>query len=284
MLALSSLGAQAIYILDHPRLDEYHAETYASAFAQAMDNFKPTLLLASSSPQTLDFFPRLAARLAAPILTGCTQVSDHNGCIEFTLPAYAGMASAILTCSAPPPYLATLLPASAGMPALIPAVPPEVIHFSPRLDDVQILTQRLSQTLGNPTNIDLAEADVIVAGGRGAGEAQDWLLLERLARALGGALGGTRPALDAGYIQRSRMIGQTGKNVRPRLYLAAGISGSTYHLRGVNAEHLLAINYAADAPIFKSCQCGVSGDLRLVIPELLKHFDESHASQEQETP
>ena len=282
MQALGGFGAQAIYVLDHPLLEEYYLEPYSSAFAQLVQQYRPTLLLAASSPLTLDFFPNLAAHLAVPILCDCTQVRDVDGSIEFTRPAYAGMASAILTCAAPPPYLATLLPGSAGIPATCPASPPEVIRFSPALDDVRIRTQRLSLESGDPYHIDLAEAEVIVSGGRGAGEAQDWLLLERLARCLGGSLGGSRPALDEGHIQRRHMIGQTGKNVRPRLYLAAGISGSTYHLRGVNAEHLLAINVNADAPIFKSCQCGVSGDLRLVIPELLKRIEESHAHQERE--
>lgn len=268
--ALDRFGVRTVYLLEHPLLNEYHSETYAGALIQAIQAYRPSLILAASSALTLDLLPRLAAGLPAPIIYDCTQVADREGCFEFTRPAYGGMASVVLTCSAPAPILATLLPGAVGAPALLPAFAPDIIRFTLDLDDVQIQTRRISLTPGDPTRFDLAEADVIVCGGRGAGEAQDWLLLQQLARNLGGALGGSRPALDAGHIARPRMIGQTGKSVKTRLYLAAGISGSPYHLRGVNTQHLLAINSDANAPIFKSCQFGICGDLRQVIPEFLK--------------
>ncbi len=269
---LQGFGIQVVYLVDHPDLHEYHYETFTGTFSQIVQAHNPILLLAASSSQTLDFFPRLAAHLGAPILTDCTQIDDAGGHFEFTRPVYGGMAAAVITTSAPPPYLATLLPGAVGMPAPLPANPPEIVHFSPDLQAVAMRTRRLSLTRAEPSQIDLHEAVIIVAGGRGANQPEDWILLDRLAKSLGGALGGSRPALDTGHIQRSRMIGQTGKNVRPRLYLAAGISGSTYHLRGVNTEHLLAINRDADAAILKACQCGVCADLRLVIPELIKRM------------
>jgi electron transfer flavoprotein alpha subunit len=120
--------------------------------------------------------------------------------------------------------------------------------------------------------IDLEDAHLIVAGGRGVESAEQWHLIEDLAEALGAAVGGTRVAMDMGYIPRDKMIGQTGKSVRPRLYVAAGVSGVSHHLGGVDAEQMIAVNTDRNAQIMKRCGLGIVGDLREILPLLSRRL------------
>jgi electron transfer flavoprotein alpha subunit len=265
---LAAYGAQKLYLAEAEALAVYTADAYAQALTQLVREVQPDVILTGHTAMGRDLAPRVAARLQFGLITDCTAVEASGETILFTRPIYAGKAfqkKAFLE----GPVFATLRPnnfAPEEQRAVLDVVP-----FRPEIKDVRtIVREVVRKTAGG---VDLSEAKIIVSGGRGVKSADGFQPLKELAEVLGGAVGASRGACDAGYCEYALQIGQTGKVVTPDLYIACGISGAIQHLAGMsNSKVIVAINKDPEAPIFQVADYGIVGDLFEVVPLLTEAF------------
>jgi electron transfer flavoprotein alpha subunit len=265
--AAAQYGADVIVKVEAPSLAAYSSDGYAQAIADAVKAKGATVLLGSASSQGKDVLPRAAARLEAGYAADVTGLGLEAGKLTCRRPIYAGKAfaattfqSAVQVASTRPNVFAVAPVAKAGAVESLPA---------PAGGFLAVVKEILAKGSGKP---DLTEADVIVSGGRGMKDGANFKLLEDLADALGGVVGASRAAVDAGWgLPHSMQVGQTGKVVNPTLYIACGISGAIQHLAGMSGSKVIvAINKDPEAPIFKLATYGIVGDLFEVVPELTK--------------
>ena len=263
----AQFGADTILTVEAPSLAAYSSDGYAQAIADAVTAKGASMLLAAATSSGKDVAPRVAARLNAGYAADVTGLSLVAGKLTCLRPVYAGKAFATLAFESPIQvattrpnvFTATLAP-KAGVPEALAA---------PAGGFLAVVKEILAKGGGK---VDLTEANVIVAGGRGLKEGANFQLLEDLAEALGGVVGASRAAVDAGWgIPHSMQVGQTGKVVSPTLYIACGISGAIQHVAGMSGSKVIvAINKDPEAPIFKLATYGIVGDLFEVLPELTK--------------
>ncbi len=260
-------GADAILTVTAPQLASYSSDAFAVAAAEAVRAKGATVLLAAATAMGKDVAPRVAARLGAGYASDVTELSMAGGGLRAVRPVYAGKALATTTFSSEvqvattrPNVFAAAEKAGAGVVEAQPA---------PAGDFKAVVKEILAKASGKP---DLTEANVIVSGGRGMKDGANFRILEDLADALGGVVGASRAAVDAGWgLSHSMQVGQTGKVVSPTLYIACGISGAIQHLAGMSSSKIIvAINKDPEAPIFKIANYGIVGDLFEVVPELTK--------------
>ena len=260
-------GADVIVKIEDPSLAAYSSDGYAQAIADAVKAKGATALLAAATSCGRDVAPRAAARLGAGYASDITGLAMEEGRLLVTRPVYAGKAVATTRFETPVqvattrPNVFVLAPCpKAGTVETLPA---------PAGGFLAVVKEILTKGAGH---VDIAEADVIVAGGRGMKDGANFKLLEDLAEALGGVVGASRAAVDAGWgLPHSMQIGQTGKVVSPTLYIACGISGAIQHVAGMSGSKVIvAINKDPEAPIFKLATYGIVGDLFEVVPELTK--------------
>ena len=265
---LGRYGAQKVYVLHHDALAQYTADAYVQAVLQAIEHTQAEIILMGHTARGKDTAPRLAGRLGAGLVSDCVGVSVEDNAIVFTRPIYAGKAYQKKTFRKGK-ILATLRPNNFEPAEHL--VKPEVVHIEPVIRDIRTAVKNMvSKTAGG---VDLSEAKIIVSGGRGVRGKEGFALLQELAEVLGGAVGASRGACDAGYCDYSLQIGQTGKVVTPDLYIACGISGAIQHLAGMsNSKYIVAINKDPDAPIFQAADYGIVGDLFEVVPLLTEEF------------
>jgi electron transfer flavoprotein alpha subunit len=264
-----------VYLAEDPILAQYTTDGYAAVLTDLVQRHDPFLILMAATPNGQDLAPRLATRLGVGFVPGCVLVSlDADGVLEFVKPTHQGKVYTTITCQSKGPHIATIRPGVIGPVPPGPFHGPRVIRYEPHIHQGMLRTRVLRVVKGDPKLIDLEEADLVVAGGRGVESAEHWHLIEDLAEALGAAVGGTRMAMDMGRIPRDRMIGQTGKSVRPKLYVAAGVSGVSHHLGGVDAEQMIAVNTDSNAQIMKCCELGIVGDLREILPLLSRRLEQ----------
>lgn len=266
--AAFAAGADRVYLLENPGLAAYSTEGYAHALAAFAADAKPAALFFAATAMGRDLAPRLAARLGCGLASDCTKVSVRGGRLEFVRPIFAG--KALLTERLrTDPQLATLRPNVFPPPPSGTAAGDAV-----RIDIVlpEGLVRAAVEDFLKPAaaEIDVAEAGIVVSGGRGLKGPEGFGLLRELAAALpDAAVGASRSAVDSGWIEHSHQVGQTGKTVSPDLYIAIGISGAIQHLAGMSsAKVIAAINKDPEAPIFKVADYGVVGDLFQVVPHL----------------
>jgi electron transfer flavoprotein alpha subunit len=275
---LSRLDADALYLLQHPLLENGSPGLQVDALSELLSGFLPGPVLFSATPLGDELAPRLAARLGLPFAADCIWAKvGPVGDLRLVQPIHQEQAQRTLSLPAGSGLVASLRPGVIGIDLPKRSRQPEVVQIQPQLVAERDTVEIVGFERGDPRRLPLPEAEVIVAGGRGVRDAEAWKLLEALADALGAALGGTRLALDLGYIERQQMIGQTGAWIQPRLYLAAGISGVPHHLGGVKAGVLVAINSDAHAPIFLQGTLNVAGDLHQVLPRLIEKIQAAKA-------
>jgi electron transfer flavoprotein alpha subunit len=268
---LTRQDVDAVYLVSHTLLSQYTTDAYVNALEQLLASAVPAALLISATAQGSDLAPRLAARLQVPLVDACIWVkAGPAGDIRLVQPIHQDRAHRTLSCPSNQSVVASLRPGLIGLDPPKRWRTPELIRFQPQLQAEQVRTQLVNFTPGDPRQLELAEAETIVAGGRGVRDKESWQLVEELADALGAAVGGSRIALDLGYVPRKSMIGQTGAWIHPRLYLAAGISGASHHLGGVKAGTFISINIDQHAPIFKQGTLNVVGDLHEILPLLIQ--------------
>lgn len=272
---LAAHGADRVYWLDHPALAGYHPELGLAALLPLIVEHRPWAICLSDTPDGRDLAARLAARLRVWLVSRVSRMQVRpDGLLELERPVCGGRIAQTLLAMPGGPILLTLLSGS-GLDRADPSRRAELVRVTPALDGVQPRLRILGEYRVNPEATPLTEAEVIVAGGRGVGSREGWRMIEALAGVLGGAVAGSRMAVDAGWIPRERMVGQTGVAVKPRVYVAAGISGASQHVAGMKeATRIIAINQDRRAPIFKVANLGVVGDLREILPPLVERLRE----------
>lgn len=268
---LISWGADCVYVVDDARLKEFNTDLYSSVVSDLVQEYKPEIVLAGATSIGRAFIPRVAVRVKTGLTADCTALDiDHQKKILLqTRPAFGGNIMATIICPNHRPQMATV-----RHKVLKKAKPAErregrVVEVTPTLPDTRTRILEVLHEMANQVN--LAEADIIVSGGRGLGGPENFNIIEDLAKELGGAVGASRAAVDAEWIPSYHQVGQTGKTVCPKLYIACGISGAIQHLAGMSSSDIIvAINKDPDAPIFDIADIGIVGDVFEIVPMLTK--------------
>ncbi len=268
---LAQFGADKIIQARHELLAAYSTEGFASTVVQAVKQVDPRIILGGATAMGRDVLPRVAARLGVGLAQDCTDIrlvgDKHLECVR---PIYAGKASARVRFKMTP-AMATLRPNVFSLGAPDTARTAVTSMFTPELSAAQIRARVVAFQAAAGAKVELTEANVIVSGGRGLKGPENFPIVQELADALGGAMGASRAAVDAGWIGHEYQVGQTGKTVSPTLYIACGISGAIQHLAGMSSsKYVVAINKDPEAPIFKLADYGIVGDLFAVVPALTK--------------
>jgi electron transfer flavoprotein alpha subunit len=266
---LSEHGADRVYLVDSPLLDN-SVELQAQALSSLVREQKPRILLCGVTSFGRDIAARLAAALKAGLASNCTALDlSEDGLLLQTKPVYRERASATLICPTARPQIATVVPGVMDIKRAKIAKQAEVIRVDPRLDSSVPCAKVVRFVKGDPKTMSLDEAPIIVSGGRGVGSRENFQLLEKLAGVLGGVVAGSRIAVDEGYIPSTKQVGQTGKTVTPKLYIACGISGSVYHTMGMkDSKTIVVINKDRNAPMFNMADLGIVGDLLEIVPAI----------------
>ncbi len=271
---LISYGADDVYMVDHPMLNNFNDESYSDIFVQLINKYKPEIVLLGATTYGRSLAPRVSSRLNTGLTADCTklEIDTEKRLLLQTRPAFGGNLMATIICPNHRPQMSTVRPKV--MKALEPdsarngeIIRPDVVMP----DDVKVKVLDIVTTLCETVN--LTEADIIVSGGRGMADPKNFVLVEELAGVLGGAVGATRATVDAGWVDYSHQVGQTGKTVGPKVYFACGISGAVQHLAGMSSsDTIIAINKDPEAPIFKIATIGIVGDVLEVLPALISEF------------
>jgi len=276
LAALGEAGASRVLLARHEAFAHYDAAGYARAVAAAVEKVKPAVVLFGASAMGKDLAPRVAARLGVGLASDCVALAVEGTRLLATRPVYAG--KAIQRIAFPRvPAIATLRPkvfAAVSSNGNAAAVEPLALEYDAAASRARV-TRLAAAAGGKP---DLTESEIIVSGGRGLKGPENFKLVEELAEALGATVGASRAVVDAGWRPHSDQVGQTGKTVSPKLYVAVGISGAIQHLAGMSSSRcIVAINKDAEAPIFKVADYGLVGDLFEVVPALAKAVRELNA-------
>jgi electron transfer flavoprotein alpha subunit len=270
-LEMGHYGASEVHILKDSSLDAYNSELFLAGLSAILAKVQPQVLLASASTTAKDLFPRLAARLNTGIASDCTELNLSGDTVTAKKPLYSGKAFAVATFENSP--LKIVLMRANQLPVGAPDTSKSAAVIEHTLTKPDLKTLIKEVVKGASEKLDLTEANVIVAGGRGLKEGGNFKLLNDLADVLGATVGASRAVVDAGWVPHGMQVGQTGKTVAPSLYIAVGISGSIQHLAGMSGSKVIvAINTDPNAPIFQKATYGIVGDLFEVIPKLTEEF------------
>lgn len=267
--SLGAFGAARVRVAEHEALARYSPEGYTDAVVQAVEGGDYDAVLFPATSLGKDLAPRVAARLDVPLASDVTGLGVDGGSVSARRPIYAGKAFADLVMDARPALLSVR--PNTFQPSETEGGSAEVETFTPRVDPGGWGARVMDVETGGDGELDVAEASVVVSGGRGMGDPENWHLLEELRDAVGSAaaLGASRAVVDAGWRPHAEQVGQTGKTVSPRLYFAIGISGAIQHLAGMRtASTIVAVNKDPDAPIFDVADYGIVGDLFEILPKL----------------
>lgn len=269
---LAQYGARKVYILENAALDKYNTLAFVKVVADLVKQLQPEILIASASPVGKDFFPRLAARLDTGLASDAIALSiDADGKLLATHPIYSGKALVDIKIPNSKPQMALVRANSLGAGAPQAGASAEVIKVAADVGELKAPMKELVKGASNKA--DLTEAEIIVSGGRAMKEAANFKILNELADVIGATVGASRAAVDSGYAPHDMQVGQTGKVVNPKLYIACGISGAIQHLAGMRTSKVIvAINKDPEAPIFTKADYGIVGDLFQVVPLLTQEF------------
>ncbi|OGR97101.1 MAG: electron transfer flavoprotein subunit alpha [Elusimicrobia bacterium GWF2_62_30] len=272
---LGERGADKVYLGDHPALKAYQDDPYTSVMVKLVEEFKPEIILCGASTIGRSLISRVAIKTSAGLTADCTglDIDTKERLLLQTRPAFGGNIMATIIAPGHRPQMATVRHKVMKEAPLTPGRKAEIVSKA-FPEEVFASRTRLVEVVAEVTaTVNLSEADIIVAGGRGLGSKENFALLEELAKVLGGAVGASRSAVDADWIPYSHQVGQTGKTVCPKLYIACGISGQIQHLIGMQSSKIIvAINKDPDAPIFKVATYGIVGDVNELVPALTKEF------------
>jgi len=269
-------GADKAYIIDAPLLQNYHMDTYLAALEKVVTQTVPRILLAGNTSVGRDLVPRLASRLNTAIFMDCVElaIDPESKQVQFTKPIYGGNVYGNFTSDS------CLQMATIRAKVMTPLEPDsskngDVIIVDFEFDREQIRTRLLEKIPEVIEGIRLEEANVVVSGGRGVGNAEGFVMLDELAKLLGGAVGASRPPCDNGWVPSSMQIGLTGKIINPDLYIAIALSGSSQHMSGCfGSKNIVAINKDPEANIFRQAKYGVVGDWKKVLPSFVNKLKE----------
>lgn len=276
---LGAYGAKKVYCVEADSLSSYTTGGFAKALCDLVQQEKPSILLFGATTNGKDLSARVAGKLGVGLATDCTGIELADaGRLQVRRPMFAGKVYAEVAFSDVSPQMASIRPNI--MTAMEPdeSRKPEVVKAAPNVspDDIKVKVVEVIKTGGEKP--DLTEAEIIVSGGRGMKGPENYKILEELADALGGVVGASRAAVDAGWRAQSDQVGQSGKVVTPNLYIACGISGAIQHLAGMGTSKMIvAVNKDPEAPIFKKADYGVVDDLFKVVPPLTEEVKKLRA-------
>jgi electron transfer flavoprotein alpha subunit len=268
-------GADLVYTMQDPLLADYRNEPYAKGLTELVDTYKPEIMLLGATTLGRDLAGSVATTLKTGLTADCTELAiDDDRSLGATRPTFGGSLLCTIYTLNYRPQMATIRPRVMALPERQPGRTGGIVAHPLGMREDSIVTKILDYIADNTTDeAHLAYADVVVAGGMGLGRAENFKLVKDLAGVLGAEYGGSRPLVQKGWITSDRQIGQTGKTIRPRLYIAAGISGAIQHRVGVEgADMILAINTDANAPIFDFAHMGIVGDALQILPALTATF------------
>jgi electron transfer flavoprotein alpha subunit len=270
---LIAMGADTVLLANSPFLEPYRLLSYTSVLARACKTYTPDILLFGATHMGIELAPRLAARLETGLSAHCIDLRlDSQGRLLQVVPGWGGGVVATILCPHHRPQMATVMPGV--MKKLTPTKRSGECIMLPVKDDLHRSGPRVLEVhIEEPKEMPLEKADVVVAGGWGIGDRKGWVLLEDLATLLCGAVGATRPPVDEGWVSDNRMIGQSGKTVKPRLYIGVGISGMSHHVVGMDeSDCIVAVNTNPNAAIFEVSDVAVVGDYREILPPLMEEI------------
>jgi electron transfer flavoprotein alpha subunit len=275
---LIACGADCVLLVEEPLLNHFHNGLYTGVLSDLILKYQPEIVLAGATSIGRSFFPGVAARIGTGLTADCTalDIDPEKEILLQTRPAFGGNIMATIVCPKYRPQMATVRHKVMKKPKPDATRKGELKREKIDLTDRQSLTKFIQFVEDVSEKVNLTDADVIVSGGRGLGKPDNFALLRELADLLKGAVGASRAAVDSDWIPYSHQVGQTGKTVCPKLYIACGISGAIQHLVGMqSSEVIVAINRDPDAPIFNVANYGLVGDLFEIIPAMIKELKQN---------
>ena len=295
-------GAEKVYLIDDPLLEKYTTDGYTKVIKDAIDEYKPEIVLYGATHIGRDLAPRIAARCNTGLTADCTHLdvkvskyiefakknttldtstldpNDPSTGIKQTRPAFGGNLMATIICPKTRPQMSTVRPGVMQKADRVPGATGEVVKVKANIKKEDIRVEVVEVVKSAKELVSLTDAKIICSGGRGLGDASGFELIKKFADKVGGVVGSSRAAVDAGWIDHSHQVGQTGTTVKPEIYFACGISGAIQHLAGMQTSKcIVAINKDADAPIMEVADYGIVGDLYKVIPEIIAEWDNAEA-------
>lgn len=271
----AACGAQKVIAVAGEEYEIYQTDFYARAMEMLIKKYEPYVILIGATNNGRDLAPRISCRLKTGLTADCTglSVDKESGRIAWTRPAFGGNLMATILCPYTLPQMGTVRPGVFKKRPADNISETEIIYEEIHCEGESSRVKLKERIIEAAEEINLEEAQIIVSGGRGLGEAKNFSYIEALADVLGATVGASRAAVDAGWISHVHQVGQTGKTVNPKLYIACGISGAVQHLAGISgADKIIAINTDKDAPIFEAADYGIVGDFKEVIPELINQI------------
>lgn len=291
-------GADEVYLIEDPLLEKFTTDAYTKVMVDAVKQYKPEIVLYGATHIGRDLAPRVAARLNTGLTADCTRLdvkvssyidyatknttldvstldpnSDDKG-LKQTRPAFGGNLMATIICPKTRPQMATVRPGVMQRREKNVRAKGEIVKIKAELSEADIRTKLIEIVKSAKELVSLTDAEIICSGGRGLGDASGFEIIKKFADKVGGVVGSSRAAVDAGWIDHSHQVGQTGTTVKPKIYFACGISGAIQHLAGMQTSDIIvAINKDAEAPIFEVADFGIVGDLYKVIPQIIEAWD-----------
>ncbi len=291
-------GADEVYLIDNPLLKNYTTDGYTKVITEAVEEYKPEIVLYGATHIGRDLAPRIAARCDTGLTADCTHLNvtvksyidyananttlntaslkpdDPDKGLKMTRPAFGGNLMATIICPRTRPQMSTVRPGVMSRRDRVEGAEGKIINVKPNIADSDIRTKIVEIVKSTKELVSLTDADIICSGGRGLGDPSGFELIKKFADKVGGVVGSSRAAVDAGWIDHSHQVGQTGTTVKPKIYFACGISGAIQHLAGMQTSDIIvAINKDPEAPIFEVADYGIVGDLYKVIPEIIEQWD-----------
>ncbi len=271
-------GADGVIRHENKLLWPYSTDAYTTVISAMVAARKPNIFLLGATPNGRDLAPRVGARLKLGLTADCTmlEINDERQLVQ-TRPAFGGNIMATIMCDKFRPQMATVRPHVMSMPEIVKGRAGTIVRedFAPAEENILTKVLEVIRNRNGQDHLNITGAEVIVSGGRGMLNRENFILLQQLANEIGAVVGASRSAVDAGWMPHDRQVGQTGKTVRPKLYIACGISGAIQHMVGLqDADIIIAINRDKDAPIFQIATYGIVGDLFQIVPALTRRLRE----------
>lgn len=274
-------GADEAIVVDQKELKDYSTDGYTKAMCTLIKKYNPAVLLIGATNNGRDLGPRVSSRMQTGLTADCTElgVDSETRLVKWTRPAFGGNLMATILCPDHRPQIGTVRPGVFKKPEEDTGRKGEIIHETVEFGPDEIRTRIVEViTEAGGADVNLEEAEIIVSGGRGVGGPEGFEVLKELADEIGAQIGASRAAVDSGWISSLHQVGQTGKSVGPKIYIACGTSGAIQHVAGMSSSDvIIAINKDPDAPIFNIADYGIVGDLFEIIPELTKRIRSSKA-------
>lgn len=275
---LVEMGADEVIVVDNAYLKDYLTEQYTQAMSQLIDHYRPRIVLFGATTIGRDLAPRLACRVKSGLVADCTKLTiepDKDGNLDFfsTRPAFGGNLMATIVCPTSRPQMSTVRPGVMQKMTRQQGRQGKVENFEPQFDPSKFKVRLIETKMNDKKVADISNAKILISGGRGVHDKEGFQKLQALADVMGGMVSSSRAMVDAGVMDHAYQVGQTGKTVRPQLYMACGISGAIQHLAGMEESHyIVAINKDKYAPIFSVADLGIVGDLHKIVPMLTERI------------